>query len=407
VLGIGLVVALIGGSTLILMIFGGTFSSYATVQAELPASSTAVALDSPVEYRDVQIGKVVSQGRTLPNGLVEVTLHLTPSDLRAVPAGVRATVAPVSIFGNQYVVLQSPARPGPRVLRAGDTIAAVRTTQTASLQSTLGSIDHLLIALHPAQLDAALTAFADALRGQGRSLGQTLDGAQSYLHTMSPLWPTVVSDLRTLEPVADQITTSTPDILQLISNFSSTSDTLTGTGNGVRDLLAGGARLSSQAAQLVADIQRPFDVLASATGPFLGDLSQRPDQIAQLLGGLASWAKAWTAAESAGPYLSVNVDVTVKNPADLGLALIGGPEAVADLSAGFGPGYVNPPTYTAADCPRFGSLHGSGCPVTLAEPAQQDAVADITHAITGVTPPSASVATLLLSPVLEHLVGGA
>ncbi len=46
--------------------FGGAFSTYAVAQAELPASSTAVALGAPVEYRNVTVGTVASQGQVGP-----------------------------------------------------------------------------------------------------------------------------------------------------------------------------------------------------------------------------------------------------------------------------------------------------------------------------------------------------
>ncbi len=78
----------------------------------------------------------------------------------------------------------------------------------------------------------------------------------------------------------------------------------------------------------------------------------------------------------------------VANPADLGLAVLGGPQAAAYLSAGLGPGYVNPPTYSSAgtiltdDRPApaesASTSHRSASPApVLAEPAQTRAdVAD-------------------------------
>jgi phospholipid/cholesterol/gamma-HCH transport system substrate-binding protein len=96
-------------SVLVFASFGGAFSNFVEVTAELPASSTAVALNSPVEYRNVQVGTVVSQGKSIPGSLVSVTLHIEPSLAHTIPTNVRATVAPVSFFGNEYVVLVPPA----------------------------------------------------------------------------------------------------------------------------------------------------------------------------------------------------------------------------------------------------------------------------------------------------------
>ena len=82
--------------------------------AQLPASSTAVALGAPVEYRNVTVGSVASQGKSVPGGLVVVTLHLQPSMLQTIPAQVRATETPVSFFGDPYIELVPPSQHGHR-----------------------------------------------------------------------------------------------------------------------------------------------------------------------------------------------------------------------------------------------------------------------------------------------------
>ena len=185
---VGILVALV---VLVLESFGGAFSTFAVAQAQLPASSTAVALSAPVEYRNVTVGSVVSQGRSTPGGLVSVTLHLNRSMLHVIPAGVRATETPVSFFGDNYIVLVAPAHPGTATLGPGATIPALQTGQTASLQATLGDLDTILTELHPAELDAALTALASSLQGNGTSFGHNLVRANNYFRQMIPLWPTV------------------------------------------------------------------------------------------------------------------------------------------------------------------------------------------------------------------------
>jgi virulence factor Mce-like protein len=416
---------------LIFASFGGAFSQFTVVTAELPLSSTAVALNSPVEYRDVTVGKVASQGRSIPGGLVSVVLHLKPSKLRDIPAGVQATVTPVSFFGNEYIVLQPPANIGPGTLRSGQVIPPLSNGQTASLQTTLGDLDHLLIELHPAQLDAALTALAGAIQGQGTSLGQNLDKTNTYLSGMLPLWPTLVTDLQTLVPVANTFAAATPNLLQILANQTTTAQTITSSAANVHTALGGGATLAAESDQLLTAIQQPFTVLAADSGPFLQDIAQNPQEISQLLSGLDTWAKSWLAAEASGPYLSLTANVSVINPADLGLAVLGGPDVASDLAAGLGASYINPATYTSADCPTFGSLSGCGGVTTasattagpktsaaaelaalissaptpvLAEPAQTQAVAKIVSAATDRSPADPAVSTLLLSPVLQGLV---
>jgi phospholipid/cholesterol/gamma-HCH transport system substrate-binding protein len=412
VLGLLLVAFLLAVVVFVLESFGGAFSTYAVAEAQLPAASTAVALGAPVEYRNVTVGTVASQGKSAPGGLVVLTLHMQRSMLHVIPAGVRATETPVSFFGDPYVELIAPANPGAARLRPGATISALYVGQTGSLQATLGSLDNLLIKLQPGELDAALTALASGLQGNGTSLGHNLVRANTYFQQMLPLWPTVVSNLNTLVPVANQFAASTPDILQILANQTTTAGTINDQAAGVRRALDGGEVLAGQTASLLTAIQQPFDVLSADSGPFLTAISQNPREISQLLSGLDAWANAWTAAESSGPYLQLSQTEVVANPADLGLAVLGGPQAAAYLSAGLGPGFVNPPTDTSAgtmtteaQSPSVGLLSTTPAPVpVVAEPAQSRAISQIVAAVSGAPPASPAVSTLLLSPILEGLV---
>jgi ABC-type transporter Mla subunit MlaD len=217
-------------------------------------------------------------------------------------------------------------------------------------------------------------------------------------------------------PVADQFASSTNNILAILSNQTTTGATINSEANTVRQAISGGAQLSARAAQLLAAIQQPYAILAADSGPFLKAISQNPKEIAQLLAGLDAWAKAWSAAEASGPYLDLTTDVVVANPADLGLAVLGGPEVTNYLSAGLGAGYVNPPTYTSAGTIPTTAASAQATASALAralwstpaqpmaEPAQTRAVSQIVAAMSGTRPDSPAVATLLVSPLLSSLV---
>jgi phospholipid/cholesterol/gamma-HCH transport system substrate-binding protein len=409
-------IALAAG-VLVFASFGGEFSNFVEVTAELPASSTAVSLNSPVEYKNVTVGSVVSQGTSIPGGLVTITLHIDQSMVHSIPANVRVTVSPVSFFGNEYVVLVPPAHPDTATLHAQQQIQPLVTGQTASLQALLSNLDHLLIELHPGQLDAALTALSSALVGQGTSLGKNLVAGNRYLEGMLPLWPEVVKDFEAFDPVANSFSAATPDLLEILANQTVTSKTINASASNVRNAISGGATLTQDAYKLFEAIQSPFKTLTADAAPFLQDLSQNPYEISELLSGLSKFSNAFLAAEANGPYLSVTATVDVKNPADLGIAILGGsPSTLIDaISAGLGKQYVNPPLYTAADCPRFGSLSNCGGAKTGVEAAEfasnvlpaateTDAVGQIYQSVTGRPPANPTVSSLLLSPVLEGLV---
>jgi ABC-type transporter Mla subunit MlaD len=243
----------------------------------------------------------------------------------------------------------------------------------------------------------------------GTSLGKNLVKANKYFTEMQPLWPTVVSNLNNLVPVAKTFAASTPNILQIFANQTTTGKTVLSEATQVRQALGGDATLAGETAQLLAAIQQPYAILTADSAPFLQDISQNPNEIAELLGGFAKWADAWVAAEASGPYLDVTSDVVVANPADLGLAVVGGANVNQYLSGGLGPGRVNPPTYTSpgtipATAAALSSAIESAPSQVLPEPEQADAVSQIVQAVSGSKPKSAAVSTLLLQPVLEGLV---
>ena len=296
-------------------------------------------------------------------------------------------------------------------------IQPLATGQTASLQALLSDLDHLLIELHPGQLDAALTALSSALVGQGTSLGKNLVAGNRYLQGMLPLWPKVVADFEAFDPVANSFSAATPNLLQILANQTVTSKTINNSASSVRNAISGGATLTEDAYKLFDAIQSPFKVLTADAAPFLQDLSQNPYEIAELLSGLDKFANAFLAAEANGPYLSVTATVKVINPADLGIAILGGsPSTLIDaISAGLGTAVRQPTPLHGSRLPalrlpvelwrchdRWGSC-GTGFDV-LPAAAETEAVGQIYQSVAGRPPANAAVSSLLLSPVLEGLV---
>ena len=428
VLGVVLSLTLLAAAGTVFALFGGVFTRYDPISVRLPANSTAVLPGSSVQYRDVSIGKVVGRATTGADGVPVLRVHLEPGTLDSVPASVRAQVVPISVFGNQYVVLQPPdgATGGPS-LRRGAQVQAAEQAPSVSVQATIGSLDRLLVALRPAELNAALTAVAQALQGQGESLGQTADVASTYLAAIEPLWPQIVQNLGLLAPVARQVAASSPDIVGILGNQLTTAQTINANPELIDRILRGSAGAADQFEQLNTQIERPFSLLAQASGPFLDAISANPQTISQLLDGLDEFAKSVTAAGRAGPFLSVSASVAVQNPADLTAAALGGEprDMLASLAAGIGRDLVDPPGYDAGDRPAFpdrsdssgrdaalAALAGgpASSPAALGAvvpslPADQEraAVSDVAGAVLGTAPASPDVAALLLSPVLSHL----
>jgi hypothetical protein len=216
-----------------------------------------------------------------------------------------------------------------------------------------------------------------------------------------------------LVPVSNTFAAATPNILAILANQTVTAQTITGAGANLHDALGGGATLAAETDQLLDAIEQPFTVLAADSGPFLQDISQNPQEISQLLSGLEHLGPVLAGRRGVRPVPLPHCQRVRDKPADLGLAVLGGPSVASYLTEGLGASYVNPPTYTSADCPSFGSLSGCGGTTTvsattppraprpppshrdfgpasapvLAEPAQTQAVGQIVAAATGPASP--------------------
>jgi phospholipid/cholesterol/gamma-HCH transport system substrate-binding protein len=418
-LGVAFLLVVAAGVTAILQGFTGHFSTYDTVYADIPASGTGISPGSIVIFRDITVGQVANLGRQLPGGLLRVQLHINPQDLTSIPSGVHADVEIATVFGTQGINLVPPPAPGPAHLAIGQSIAPVKASQTTTLQGDATDLDNLLNALHPAALDQTLTAIATALRGQGKALGTTIASVSTYLNEMLPQLPAIVRDFQLLGPVTNNLAAAAPDIIATLSNGTVTAQTITTQAANLHQLLAGATPTVNGLTNLLQASGPAFEDLVANSAPLLADVNANPNEIAQTLHGFDQWSKAFVAAESQGPYLSFAGDLVISGSVQVVAAALGLPGTGFLVQQGLGPQFFNPPTYTAADCPRYAGQNGPNCPAASAAttksaqanpsvttgvvttPAQQQAAVKIATALNhGKAPPSAAVTTLLLEPVL-------
>lgn len=376
-MGLLLAALIVGIVYSILLAFTGHFTNVVSIDAELPPGSNAVAVGASVQYRNVTVGKVASE-KAVADGTIAVRFEMYPAKMVQVPKGVQAEVAPLSIFGNQYVDLVPPATIGEGHLEAGETIPAYAGAPSTSLQGTVTGLYDLLHAIHPADLDTALTAFATALRGEGQNLGQALRDASDYFGAIQPHLPEVQSDLKLLDPVSGHLQAATPDLLGFLSNSSVTAQTITDEQQQLDKVLTTGRSATQQFADILQQSQNALISLMNQSGPLLSDVTANPNELSLTVQGLGQWAEAWAAAESGGPYLSVSANLPIADiSAGVNAAL--GYDNPASISAALGPAF-NPATYSAANCPQYPGTSNPYCGVggspAAAPPAGTSASAD-------------------------------
>jgi virulence factor Mce-like protein len=422
-LGVALLAVAIAASIGIVASFTGHFSTYDVVYADIPASGTGISTGSVVLYRDITVGSVGSLGHELPNGLLRVQLHMTPSDLDAIPPGVTADVEIATIFGTQGINLVPPATPRPGHLRVGETIGSVPISKTTTLQGDATDLDNLLKALHPAALDETLTAIATALRDQGPQLGTTIDQLATYIDEMLPELPNLVHDLNQFGPVTTTLSQAVPNLVTTLSNGSVLATTISDDAAQLHEVLSGGTPTLNDLTGLVQASEASFEDLVANSAVLLGDVAANPNFVGETLAGFDNWSKAFAAAESKGPYLSFAGAIQINGSAQLVAAALGVPGSNQLVEQGLGAQYFNPPTYTSADCPTYAGEQGPNCPqartsapasssrptgttagAVAVTPAQQAAALQIASSLdNGQRPPSTAVTTLLLEPLLVHL----
>src|SRR6476661_5499700 len=259
--GIGVLYLVVIASLLWLSvaIYQKKFTDVVLVTLKTDHTGNALQADSDVKERGLIVGAVrsvnVASGNACANPdvpCVRVELALDPSKVGEIPRNVSARILPKTIFGEQYVSLQIPSDPGPAI-GAGDVIAQDRSKGALEAQKVFGDLLPLLQAVQPAELNATLTAIAEALQGRGEELGRTLVQLDGYLKQMNPHTTQLVDDLTKLGKVADNYNAISPDLFQTLDNLRTSSQTLIEKADALPTLLTTATDTSNVIRSFLAD----------------------------------------------------------------------------------------------------------------------------------------------------------
>jgi phospholipid/cholesterol/gamma-HCH transport system substrate-binding protein len=353
-LGLGLVAALVASVLVIYKSFSGDFGDDVTVSAHLSKVGDALEPGDIVTYRDMIVGRVTTATGSL-DGTALLGLKIHRDDAKVIPADVTAVAVPASLFGATKVMLLPPSQDTGSRLAGGDVIAADTTPTAQSLQTALANAYTLLTAVHPAQLDAALSALADALRGQGEHLGHLVEQADAYLKKLAPSLPALNTVISSLADVTDELAANAPSLLTSVGNLLVAA-------KGIQQSKQAVAQLLDVAPTAVADAQlllSPENVDHTVTilrdeGPVIDAFGADPDALPKVVHGFKSFADTFSGALEQGPYLKANIILTGVNLAALLNVAIGKKgEVFRSVS--------DPQEYTAANCPRYPGASSPSC----------------------------------------------
>ncbi|WP_328442676.1 MULTISPECIES: MCE family protein [unclassified Amycolatopsis] len=218
-----------------LAVYNKAFTAVTLVKLETDHVGSQLRTGGDVKVRGVVVGEVRS---VLAKGdHAELELALDPGKTAVIPKNVSARLLPKTLFGERYVALQLPGRSaGP--IKAGDVIPQDRSSSAIELQKVLDDVMPLLQAVQPEKLSSTLTAVATALDGRGKQLGQTLSQLSDYLGKLNPSLPDIKADITGLANVSATYDKAAPDLLQALSDLTTTSRTIVEKRTQLSDLYA-------------------------------------------------------------------------------------------------------------------------------------------------------------------------
>lgn len=280
-LGLGYIVVIFALILLSIAVYQKKFSSFVTVKLRTDHTGNQLLIDSDVKERGIIVGsvqKVKSEG----DGAV-ITLALDPGRVKEIPSNVSAQILPKTLFGEEYVSLTYPDNPAPPI-KGGAVIAQDRSAVALESEKVIGDLLPLIQAVKPAELNATLTAMADALRNRGTELGQTLVAFDKYLKALnadvSPgttYTTQLVNDLDKLGKVSVNLTNDAPDLFATLDNLQTNAktlinkqaafDTLLTTANSTSNIIASFLSDNEQRLITVTDTSQSIDSLLAAYTP--------------------------------------------------------------------------------------------------------------------------------------------
>jgi phospholipid/cholesterol/gamma-HCH transport system substrate-binding protein len=266
---------------------------------------------SDVKIRGLIVGEVRSISSVGTGARIQLALQ--PSAARNIPRNVSARLLPKTLFGERYVELVLPTRPGPAIA-SGDVIPQDRSSSAVELEQVFDDLLPLLQAVQPAKLSATLNAVATALDGRGKQLGQNLVALDGYLKGLNPHVPTLTSDLRRLTSVADTYSQAVPDLLTTVRNLSTTADTVVAKQDSLSTFLHGVTGLATTGTSvLTQDGDRIIEV-GQVSRSTLATLARHSPEFPCLTAGLTGIEPRLTQAFS-NDELHITLEVITPRPA--------------------------------------------------------------------------------------------
>ncbi|MCK0176762.1 MCE family protein [Mycolicibacterium sp. F2034L] len=276
--------------------YTAAFTSTDTVTVLSPRAGLVLDTDAKVKYRGIQIGEV--KEIEYAGDQAKLTLAIRSDQMGYIPSNAVVRIAGTTVFGAKAVEFIPPEKADRTTLRPGAEVQA-KDVQL-EVNTLFQTLTDVLAKVDPINLNATVSALAEGLRGNGDDMGALLSGLNYYAQQLNPKLPTLQEDFRRAAVVADIYADAGPDLVQVLDNAPTLSNTIVDQQDNLnRTLLAatglannGTATLEPAADNYIAAIQRlraPLKV-AGEYSPVLGCIlkgtSNAIDRFAPIIGGI-------------------------------------------------------------------------------------------------------------------------
>ena len=265
----GVVMLLVGVLVLVVVYlqFRGDFTPKTELTMVASRAGLVMEPGSKVTYNGVEIGRVAGISEIERDGkpAAKLVLNVNPKYIKLIPTNVVANIEAATLFGNKYVSLTAPENPKQQRISSHDVID-VRSV-TIEFNTLFETVTSIAEKVDPIELNATLSALAQALNGLGGKFGESIANGNHILAQLNPRMPQLGYDAQRLADLGDIYSRASPDLWDFLQNAVTTARTLTGqqhdldaallaavgAGNSGEDIFArGGPYLVRGAADLVS-----------------------------------------------------------------------------------------------------------------------------------------------------------
>ncbi|MEV0686246.1 MCE family protein [Nocardia sp. NPDC050378] len=331
--GVAMTLSLSGVVTLLGLRYSGHFEDTVAVTALMTSTGDGLPARADVRFRGLLVGSV-SAAEIAEQGLRQrVDLALEPGAAAGIPATVTARVVPANIFGVTAIELVDNG-PATTPLHAGAVIEQDTGRATVALQTTLTTLRDVLDRVQPATLARVLATLAEALDGDARLPGSTIERLDRWITEVRAL-PGIGELLGNLGAATAAVNQSAPELADALGRSVQTAQTITARRAQVIELLASAEAATAATQALFARNPDAGKELVVGLDATFGALAADPAAMTETVTALGDSLSRLATVFHWGPSKQMQWDITVS--------------------------FTPFRQYTAADCPRYGSQAGPRC----------------------------------------------